>query len=66
MTWLFTLLIFIGFIALMALGVMFSRKPIQGSCGGLSNLNIERECDCKEVCEEHKRPLYQIKEPDQS
>jgi len=66
MTLIFTILVFVGVVALMAVGVMFSRKPIQGSCGGLSNLNIERECDCKEVCEEHKRTLYQIKEPDQS
>ncbi|MEZ8099095.1 (Na+)-NQR maturation NqrM [Vibrio bivalvicida] len=64
MTLLLTVLIFVSFIALMAIGVMFSRRPIQGSCGGLSKLKIARECDCKDVCEGTKRTLYQIKEPD--
>ncbi|MEF1290518.1 (Na+)-NQR maturation NqrM [Vibrio sp. M260118] len=63
MTLLLTVCIFVSFIALMAIGVMFQRQPIQGSCGGLSKLKIDRECDCKEVCVEHQRKLYQIKEP---
>jgi hypothetical protein len=49
----------------MAIGVMFKRRAIQGSCGGLSSLNIERACDCKDVCEEHQPKLYQIEEPGQ-
>ncbi len=38
------------FIALMAIGVMFRRKPIAGSCGGLANVGIEKACDCDKVC----------------
>ena len=64
MTLLLTVLIFVSFIALMAIGMVFSRRPIQGSCGGLSKLNITRECDCKDVYEGTKRTLYQIKEPE--
>ena len=59
MTFLLTLLGFIGIVALMA----FSRKPIKGSCGGLAQLDIERECNCKDVCEGQNRKLYQISEP---
>ncbi|MFA0464863.1 (Na+)-NQR maturation NqrM [Vibrio celticus] len=47
----------------MAIGVIFSRKPIKGSCGGLAQLDIERECNCKDVCEGQSRKLYQITEP---
>jgi len=65
-TLLLTLTGFICFIALMAVGVMFSRKPLKGSCGGLAQLDIERECNCKEVCAEHSKTLYQIQEPGHS
>jgi uncharacterized protein len=66
MTFLLTLLGFVGIVgivALMAIGVIFSRKPIKGSCGGLAQLDIERECNCKDVCEGQSRKLYQISEP---
>ncbi|GAK86094.1 probable exported protein YPO3233 [Vibrio ponticus] len=62
MTLILTVLAFVAIIALMAIGVMFSRKPIAGSCGGLASIDIERECNCEEVCTEHK-VLYQIQEP---
>ncbi len=63
MIFLLTLMAFVGVVALMATGVIFSRKPIKGSCGGLAQLNIERECNCKDVCEGQSRKLYQITEP---
>lgn len=31
----------------MAVGVIFSNKPIKGSCGGLANVGIQGEC---EIC----------------
>ncbi|MEM1230483.1 MAG: (Na+)-NQR maturation NqrM [Pseudomonadota bacterium] len=34
-------------VAAMAVGVMFGRKPISGSCGGLGQLGIDAEC---EIC----------------
>ncbi len=36
-------LVFLG----MAVGVIFSNKPIKGSCGGLNNIGIDGEC---EIC----------------
>lgn len=52
------LLVVIG----MALGVIMGRKNIQGSCGGLANVGIDKSCDCETVCDEHQN-LYQIQEP---
>lgn len=34
-------------VAGMAVGVLFARKPIKGSCGGLSALGMKGDC---EVC----------------
>ncbi|GAA3978473.1 (Na+)-NQR maturation NqrM [Allohahella marinimesophila] len=31
--------------ALMSVGVLLGRKPISGSCGGMSALGMETECD---------------------
>ncbi|WP_434999210.1 (Na+)-NQR maturation NqrM [Vibrio scophthalmi] len=63
MTFVFALIGFVVVISLMAIGVLFSRKSIAGSCGGLANIDIERECNCEEVCDEHRKTLYQISEP---
>ncbi|MGR6873696.1 (Na+)-NQR maturation NqrM [Pseudomonas sp. HK3] len=32
-------------IALMAVGVLLGRKPISGSCGGMSAIGMESACD---------------------
>ena len=32
-------------IAAMSVGVLFGKKPISGSCGGLANLEPGRECE---------------------
>lgn len=37
-----TLLLIVG---LMSVGLFFGKKPISGSCGGLSNLEPGRECE---------------------
>lgn len=33
------------FIGVMAVGVIFGRKPISGSCGGMAAIGMESECD---------------------
>ena len=42
-------------IALMAVGVMFKRKPISGSCGGLGNVGMDKACDCDNPCDKRKK-----------
>lgn len=34
----------------MAVGILFGRAPIKGSCGGLANVGVERACGCTDVC----------------
>lgn len=45
-------LVLLAFIGLMAVGIMFRRKPITGSCGGLGNVGIEKACGCDKPCDE--------------
>ena len=61
MTFLLTIMIFLLVIVAMAIGWILKKKTIAGSCGGLANVGIEKECDCEETCETHQ--LYQIQEP---
>lgn len=44
---LFTFLFIALVIAIMSVGVLFKRKPIAGSCGGLSALGLKEQC---EIC----------------
>lgn len=37
-----TSVIFLLFIAFMAVGVFFGKKPLKGSCGGLNNVTNEK------------------------
>ncbi len=46
-----TFAIMVAFIGLMAVGVMFGRRAIKGSCGGLNTGN----CACLEKCEKRKK-----------
>jgi hypothetical protein len=45
------LIILLSFIALMiiigllALGQLFGRKPLQGSCGGMAAMGLKQKCD---------------------
>ncbi len=63
MIYLITFGAFILFIVLMTIGVMAKRKPIQGSCGGLSNVGVDKVCNCETQCDEHQKKLYSIEEP---
>jgi hypothetical protein len=47
MTILLTFIVTLAIICVMAVGVIFGRKPITGSCGGMKALGMEMEC---EVC----------------
>ena len=47
MTFVLALLVFMAIVAAMAVGVIFGRAPIKGSCGGLGAVGIDQEC---EIC----------------
>lgn len=49
-TFLIIFILFICVMAAMAIGVMCGHRPIQGSCGGLNNVGVERACGCTDVC----------------
>ncbi|MEP5765577.1 MAG: (Na+)-NQR maturation NqrM [Halieaceae bacterium] len=58
-TYLFAALVFGLVIAGMAVGVIFSNKPIKGSCGGMNAIGLDTACDIcggdPKVCEEETR-----------
>ena len=47
MTFVLALLLFVAIMAAMAVGVIFGRAPIEGSCGGFGAVGIDQEC---EIC----------------
>ena len=59
MTWLLVFGLMLLVVLGMAVGVIMGRKPIAGSCGGIANLGIEKECSIcggvREKCEEVNR-----------
>lgn len=56
MTWLIVFVVMLLVVFGMSIGVIMGRKPIAGSCGGIANLGIEKECSIcggsREKCEE--------------
>ena len=45
---------FLTMVLAMAVGYLFQKKLISGSCGGLGALGIEKACDCPEPCDRKK------------
>jgi hypothetical protein len=39
----------------MALGVILSNRRIEGSCGGLAAMGIDKACDCDRPCERRRK-----------
>ena len=54
-----TFVILLIVVVAMAIGVIFGRGAIKGSCGGISNIDgLESACDfCSEPCEKRKQLL---------
>lgn len=48
-------------VALMAIGVILGKKPISGSCGGMSAIGMESACDVcggdKQKCDTEKKKV---------
>lgn len=38
--------VFLAVVVAMAIGYIFQKKTISGSCSGLGSIGIEKECDC--------------------
>jgi len=41
----------------MSLGYLVKRKSLQGSCGGIASLGIEKVCNCPEPCDARKKRM---------
>ncbi|MDC0609921.1 (Na+)-NQR maturation NqrM [Vibrio sp.] len=54
-TFLITFAVFVIFILAMAVGYIFQRKSVSGSCGGLGAVGIEKVCNCPEPCDARKK-----------
>jgi hypothetical protein len=55
LTFLATFVVFVLVIFGMSLGWIVKRKSIQGSCGGISSIGMEKVCDCPEPCDARKK-----------
>ncbi len=60
-TFLLVLFIVVLLVAAMSVGVIFGRKPISGTCGGIGALGINQSCDIcggnTQKCEEENQRL---------
>jgi len=45
------------FFLLMSIGYIVKKKAVEGSCGGLGVLGIEKACDCDDPCDKRKRRM---------
>ena len=52
--------VFLAVVVAMAIGYIFQKKTISGSCGGLGTIGIEKECDCPEPCDNRKKKIIGI------
>lgn len=57
LTFLATFAVFVLVVLGMSLGWIIKRKSIQGSCGGISSLGMEKVCDCPELCDARKKRM---------
>lgn len=56
-TFLLTFAVFVLVSFAMSLGWLIKRKSIQGSCGGIASLGLEKVCDCPEPCDARKKRM---------
>ena len=48
---LITLGFFLVIVMAMAVGYIFQKKTLAGSCGGLASVGIDKSCNCDNPCE---------------
>ena len=61
-TFIITFLLMLVVVAIMAIGYIFQKKKIKGSCGGISDLGLEKVCDCDEPCDKRKELMRRLDE----
>lgn len=54
-TFLTTFIVFLLVIAAMAVGYIFQKKTVSGSCGGLGSVGVDKVCNCPEPCDARKK-----------
>ncbi|MDA0146808.1 MULTISPECIES: (Na+)-NQR maturation NqrM [Vibrio] len=54
-TFLITFGVFLAVITAMAVGYIFQKKVVKGSCGGLDAVGIDKVCNCPEPCDARKK-----------
>jgi uncharacterized protein len=59
---LITFVLMLSVVAIMAVGYIVQRKKIKGSCGGISDLGLEKVCDCDEPCDKRKELMSRLAE----
>jgi len=57
-----TFILMLIVVTIMAVGYIFQRKKIKGSCGGISELGLEKVCDCDEPCDKRKELIRKLEE----
>lgn len=63
-TFILTFLLFLLVIGGMAVGVIFGRAPIAGSCGGLNN--PEGNCSCANPCSRRRKAMASRQQDEQA
>ncbi|MBB1270052.1 (Na+)-NQR maturation NqrM [Shewanella sp. SR44-3] len=61
-TFIATFVVLMVFFLLMSVGYLVKKKAVEGSCGGLGVLGIEKACDCDDPCDKRKRRLAKEEE----
>ncbi|ABZ77727.1 protein of unknown function DUF539 [Shewanella halifaxensis HAW-EB4] len=56
-TFIAAFVVLLGFFFLMSIGYLVKRKAVEGSCGGLGALGIEKACDCDDPCDKRKAKM---------
>jgi len=54
-TFLVTLVFFLVVVMAMAVGYIFQKKTLAGSCGGLASVGIDKSCNCDDPCEKRQK-----------
>jgi len=61
-TFLITFGLMLLVIMMMAIGYLIQKKKIKGSCGGISDLGMDKVCDCDEPCDKRKELMKRMQE----